>query len=25
LKLSLKQGLVFTRTGVMGVTVIIIF
>ena len=25
LKLSLKQGLVFTKTGVMGVTVIIIF
>lgn len=25
LKLSLKQGLVYTRTGVMGVTVIIIF
>lgn len=25
LKLALKQGLVYTRTGVMGVTVIIIF
>jgi hypothetical protein len=25
LKLSLKQGLVYTRTGVMGVTVIIFF